>query len=52
MLAYYATRLPVVEINNTFYRMPNCHAIGAWRAWPRVLSLCDRAAPDHHVKRR
>jgi uncharacterized protein YecE (DUF72 family) len=32
MLAYYATRLPVVEINNTFYRMPNAEAIGAWRA--------------------
>jgi uncharacterized protein YecE (DUF72 family) len=31
MLAYYATRLPVVEINNTFYRMPNADAIGAWR---------------------
>jgi len=23
MLAHYATRLPIVEINNTFYRMPN-----------------------------
>jgi len=32
MLAYYATRLRVVEINNTFYRMPNAEAIGAWRA--------------------
>ena len=32
MLAYYATRLPVVEINNTFYRMPNADAIGTWRA--------------------
>ena len=32
MLAYYATRLPVVEINNTFYRMPKADAIGAWRA--------------------
>jgi uncharacterized protein YecE (DUF72 family) len=31
MLAYYATRLPVVEINNTFYRMPNADALGAWR---------------------
>jgi uncharacterized protein YecE (DUF72 family) len=31
MLAYYATRLPVVEINNTFYRMPNAEAIGNWR---------------------
>src|SRR5215831_633855 len=31
MLAYYATRLRVVEINNTFYRMPNAEAIGNWR---------------------
>jgi uncharacterized protein YecE (DUF72 family) len=31
MLAYYATRLPVVEINNTFYRMPNAAAIQGWR---------------------
>jgi uncharacterized protein YecE (DUF72 family) len=31
MLAYYATRLPIVEINNTFYRLPNADAIGAWR---------------------
>jgi uncharacterized protein YecE (DUF72 family) len=32
MLGYYATRLPIVEINNTFYRMPNAEAVGAWRA--------------------
>jgi uncharacterized protein YecE (DUF72 family) len=32
MLAHYATRLPIVEINNTFYRMPNPEAIAAWRA--------------------
>jgi uncharacterized protein YecE (DUF72 family) len=32
MLAYYATRLPAVEINNTFYRMPNAAAIQAWRS--------------------
>jgi uncharacterized protein YecE (DUF72 family) len=32
MLTYYATRLPIVEINNTFYRMPNEAAIAAWRA--------------------
>jgi uncharacterized protein YecE (DUF72 family) len=31
MLAHYATRLPVVEINNTFYRMPNAAAIQGWR---------------------
>jgi uncharacterized protein YecE (DUF72 family) len=32
MLAFYATKLPIVEINNTFYRMPNREAIQAWRS--------------------
>jgi uncharacterized protein YecE (DUF72 family) len=32
MLSFYATRLPTVEINNTFYRMPNAAAIQGWRA--------------------
>lgn len=32
MLAYYATRLPTVEINNTFYRMPNRAALEGWRS--------------------
>jgi uncharacterized protein YecE (DUF72 family) len=32
MLAHYATRLPIVEINNTFYRMPKASAMQAWRA--------------------
>jgi uncharacterized protein YecE (DUF72 family) len=32
MLAHYATRLPAVEINNTFYRMPNEAAIRGWRS--------------------
>ena len=30
MLAYYATRLPAVEINNTFYRMPRAELLGGW----------------------
>jgi uncharacterized protein YecE (DUF72 family) len=30
MLGYYATRLPTVEINNTFYRMPSKEAVAAW----------------------
>ncbi len=30
MLAYYATRLPSVEINNTFYRMPKADMVSAW----------------------
>jgi uncharacterized protein YecE (DUF72 family) len=32
MLAHYATRLAAVEINNTFYRMPNAAAIQGWRS--------------------
>jgi uncharacterized protein YecE (DUF72 family) len=30
MLGYYASRLPTVEINNTFYRMPNAELVGKW----------------------
>ena len=30
-LTYYADQLPVVEINNTFYRMPKAHVVEAWR---------------------
>jgi uncharacterized protein YecE (DUF72 family) len=30
MLAFYATRFPTVEINNTFYRMPAPALLGKW----------------------
>jgi uncharacterized protein YecE (DUF72 family) len=30
MLAYYAQRLPTVEINNTFYRMPKASVLESW----------------------
>ena len=30
MLAYYSERLPTVEINNTFYRMPQASVLEAW----------------------
>ena len=30
MLSYYAERLPAVEINNTFYRMPNADTLDGW----------------------
>jgi len=30
MLAFYAERLPAVELNNTFYRMPRASVLGAW----------------------
>ncbi|HTO58929.1 MAG TPA: DUF72 domain-containing protein [Pseudomonadales bacterium] len=30
MLAYYAQKLPAVEINNTFYQMPRSNVLGGW----------------------
>lgn len=30
MLEYYASRLPAVEINNTFYRMPKSEVLDGW----------------------
>ncbi len=30
MLEYYASKLPAVEINNTFYRMPKAEVIESW----------------------
>ena len=32
MLAWYAARLPTVEINNTFYRMPKAEVLEGWAA--------------------
>ena len=32
MLAWYAERLPTVEINNTFYRMPKTSVLETWAA--------------------
>ena len=32
MLAFYAGRLPTVEINNTFYRMPRASVLENWAA--------------------
>ncbi len=32
MLGYYAARLPTVEINNTFYRMPKREVLAGWAA--------------------
>jgi uncharacterized protein YecE (DUF72 family) len=32
MLAHYAGRLPAVEINNTFYRLPRASVLEAWAA--------------------
>src|SRR5690349_22977793 len=32
ILSYYATRLQAVELNNTFYRMPQPSMIESWKA--------------------
>ena len=32
MLGFYATRLPIVEINNTFYRLPKAAVLAEWCA--------------------
>ncbi len=32
MLRFYATKLPAVEINNTFYRLPKASVLEAWAA--------------------
>src|SRR6266481_800124 len=32
MLSYYSRRLPAVEINNTFYRLPQASMIENWKA--------------------
>ncbi len=53
MLRFYATRLPTVEINNTFYRMPNAELLERWaRDTPDTFSLALKA-PQRitHVKR-
>ena len=32
MLSYYASRLPAVELNNTYYRLPQTSTVENWRA--------------------
>lgn len=53
MLGFYATRLPTVEINNTFYRMPTPDMIQGWRAQvPASFSFAIKAPRRvSHLKR-
>jgi uncharacterized protein YecE (DUF72 family) len=45
MLAWYAGRLPTVEINNTFYRMPAVSVLEAWaRAAPEGFRFAIKAS--------
>lgn len=53
MLAYYAERLPSVELNNTFYRLPRESALASWRAAvPPGFSFAVKAprAITHYAK--
>jgi uncharacterized protein YecE (DUF72 family) len=52
-LAYYATKLPAVEINNTFYRMPKPELLAGWAARvPKAFRFALKA-PQRitHIKR-
>jgi uncharacterized protein YecE (DUF72 family) len=53
MLAYYAGRLPIVEINNTFYRLPRPDVLAGWRAQvPPTFRFAIKAARRiTHLKR-
>ena len=53
MLAHYAGRLPTVEINNTFYRMPKPEVVRAWaEAAPEGFSFVLKSPRQiTHVKR-
>jgi len=45
MLAFYAERLPTVEINNTFYRMPKTEVLGNWaKATPADFRFAIKAS--------
>jgi uncharacterized protein YecE (DUF72 family) len=45
MLAFYAARLPTVEINNTFYRMPRTEVLEAWsKATPATFRFAIKAS--------
>jgi uncharacterized protein YecE (DUF72 family) len=53
MLAYYAERLPAVEINNTFYRMPQQSMLEQWRSQVPANFRFSLKAPQRitHFKR-
>ena len=45
MLAFYAARLPTVEINNTFYRMPKAEVLEAWaKSTPAQIRFAIKAS--------
>ncbi|HEX7528267.1 MAG TPA: DUF72 domain-containing protein, partial [Thermoanaerobaculia bacterium] len=52
-LAFYATKLPAVEINNTFYRMPKPELLAGWAAQVPSTFRFALKAPQRitHIKR-
>jgi uncharacterized protein YecE (DUF72 family) len=55
MLPYYAARLPTVEINYTFYRMPTAKLVGGWAAqtpspYQLTLKTPRRITHDNRLK--
>lgn len=55
MLGYYAERLPAVEINNTFYRMPRTSMLETWAAavpesFRFVIKASRRITHQHRLK--
>lgn len=53
MLAYYASRFPTVEINNTFYRLPKEHVLQEWAAQvPDGFTFAIKASQriTHHAR--
>jgi len=49
MLAWYAERLPSVEINNTFYQMPKVAVLENWgEEHSGALPVCDQGFAPHH----
>ena len=52
MLAFYAERLPTVEINNTFYRMPKTAVLENWAGTtPEGFRFAIKGVTPHHAYR-
>jgi uncharacterized protein YecE (DUF72 family) len=53
MLSYYASKLPVVEINNTFYRLPQPQLVESWRQQvpPEFRFIIKASRRITHIKR-
>jgi uncharacterized protein YecE (DUF72 family) len=52
-LEYYASKLPAVEINNTFYRLPNMATLSGWaeRAPPTFRFVIKASRQITHIRR-